>query len=253
VLGSGQDTPFPTGQADGCGPGRRSWDEEIRMTRHESFKRRIRERMSETGERYGAARRTLLAQAGGRPGGRPWVAEPEQTDEAVRAATGRGWDEWCDIVDAWPGHDGGHTAVAAHLVEVHGVAGWWAQTVTLGWERITGRRVRHQMADGTFRADRTRTVTVDHLALREALLDDEARSDLFPGLETELRSKPTAKTLRVRVGPGVAGVHLDPKPGGRVTVSVSHEKLTSPDEVAEWKAWWGDWLDALDEPPTAPG
>jgi hypothetical protein len=33
------------------------------MTRQESFKRRIRARMEKTGEKYGAARRSLIEQA----------------------------------------------------------------------------------------------------------------------------------------------------------------------------------------------
>lgn len=216
------------------------------MTRQESFKRRIRERMARTGERYGAARRSLIEQsADGGP--RRWVADPELGDDALRDATGRGWDEWCDVVDAWPGHGDGHAAVAAHLQAEHGVDGWWAQTITVGWERITGRRLPNQMADGTFTASRSRTVTVDAVAVRAALLDDDERAELFPGLPTELRSKPTTKALRVRVGPGVAVIDLRPRADGRVTVTVAHEKLPSVDDVAEWKAWWGDWLDALDD------
>lgn len=216
------------------------------MTRQESFKRRIRERMARTGERYGAARRSLIDQATG-GGPRRWVSQPELGDDALRQATGRGWDEWCDVIDAWSGHVDGHAAVATHLQEAHDVEGWWAQTITVGWERITGRRLPHQVADGTFTAARTRTVTVDAAAVRAALLDDDERADLFPGLATELRSKPTTKALRVRVGPGVAIIDLQPRPDGRVTVSVAHEKLPSPGDVAEWKAWWGDWLDALDD------
>lgn len=215
------------------------------MTTQESFKRRIRERMSRTGERYGAARRSLIAQSSG--GRRTWVSEPEHTDTAVRDATGRGWDEWCDLIEAWPGHTDGHAAVASHLRSTHSVDGWWSQAVTGGWERITGRRLPNQMADGTFTASRSRTVTVDHAALRAALLDEEDRRDLFPGEVTELRSRPSTKALRVRVGPGTAVIDLAPRPDGRVTVSVAHERLPSIDDLAEWKAWWGDWLEALDE------
>ena len=42
-------------------------------------------------------------------------------DDTLREATGRGWDEWCDIIDAWPGHSDGHTAIATYLHEEHGV------------------------------------------------------------------------------------------------------------------------------------
>jgi uncharacterized protein len=42
--------------------------------------------------------------------------------DAVREATGRGWDEWCDLIDAWKGDKDDHGAVAAFLVEeMHGL------------------------------------------------------------------------------------------------------------------------------------
>ncbi|MGH3668101.1 MAG: hypothetical protein ACRDU7_07410, partial [Acidimicrobiia bacterium] len=128
------------------------------MTRQETFKRRIRQRMEKTGERYGAARRVLVEQSS-TAGGRSWASEPEMADATLREATGRGWDEWCDIIDAWPGHSDGHTAIATFVREEHGVDGWWAQTVTVGYERITGLRLPHQQPDGTFSAGKSSTVT----------------------------------------------------------------------------------------------
>lgn len=175
------------------------------------------------------------------------MAEPEASEEAVLAATGRGWDEWCDIIDAWPGNGEGHTAIAAYLRDELGIDGWWSQSVTLGYERITGRRLRHQQPDGTFTANRTKTVTADPDELRQMLLDDAARSDLFPGLSTELRSRRSAKTVRVAIGPGVALVSFEPRSGGRVTVSISHERLPSSTAAEEWKSYWGQWLAAIDE------
>jgi hypothetical protein len=218
------------------------------MTRQESFKRRVRARMERTGERYGAARRVLVEQAS-RPT-RPRVSEPETSEEALREATGRGWDEWCDLVDAWPGHADGHGAVATWLQEVHDVPGWWAQTVTVGWERITGRRLPHQSPDGTFTANRSRTVVVDADVLRTTLLDASGRDDLFLGVPTELRSRPTSKNVRLAVGPGSAEIAIDPRDDGRVTVTVAHTRLPDPDDVGRWKAWWGDWLEAIDDSST---
>jgi hypothetical protein len=215
------------------------------MTRQASFKRRVRARMAKTGERYGAARRVLIEQAtDGRR--RTWAADPEMTDDAVRTATGRGWDEWCDLLDAWPGHDDGHGAIAAHVQDAHGVAGWWAQTVAVGYERITGRRRRFQQPDGTFTAGKTRTVHADGDALRAMLLDADDRADLFPGLETELRSRPTSRNVRLAIGPGTAELALRPRDDGRVTITVTHARLPAPEDVDTWKAYWSDWLDAVD-------
>jgi hypothetical protein len=55
---------------------------------------------------------------------------PTVDDAKVRAATGRGWDEWCAVVEAWDGDHDDHGAIAAFLVEVHEVPGWWAQTTS---------------------------------------------------------------------------------------------------------------------------
>lgn len=214
------------------------------MTKQESFKQRVRARMATTGERYAAARRVLLEQAE-RRGGRTWHAEPEMPDDSVREATGRGWDEWCDVIEAWPGHVDGHAAVAAWVYEQNDITHWWAQGVTVGWERITGRRLPNQMSDGTFTAGKTKTVRVDAQELRAALLDDDERADLFPGHETTLRSKPTSKSLRIAFEEGTALFTLTPKPDGRTTVNVSHERLPDLDAVSKWKFHWTDWLDAL--------
>ena len=202
--------------------------------------------MEKTGEKYGAARRTLIEQSSG-GGSRTWVSQPEMSDDAVHEATGRGWDEWCDLIDAWPGHTEGHGAIAAYVADTHGVDGWWAQTVTVGYERITGARLPYQLPDGTFTANKSRTVTVDAAALREMLLDDQDRADLFPDQATKLRSKPTSKVLRVGIGPGVAQIAIEPKDDGRTKIVIAHEKLPVAEDVVRWKAYWSDWLDAVDE------
>lgn len=220
------------------------------MTTDEALKKRISERISErmakTGERYSAARQQLVVEHG--PRNRTWVAEPETSNDAVRSATGRGWEEWCDIIDAWPGAKDGHAAVAKHL-ETHydSVSSWWAQGVTVGWERITGRRLPGEMPDGTFTANKSRTIGGDAARLRRMLLDDHTRPALFPGQTTELRSKATAKAIRISVGPGVASFGLTDKGDGRVNITIQHAKLPGTDDVDEWKFYWTEWLDAVDE------
>lgn len=216
------------------------------MTSNESFKRRIRERMARTGEKYGAARRVLLEQATTRDA-HAWASDPGHSETVIRENTGRGWEQWRELIDAWPGHEDGHAAVATWLQEEHGVPGWWAQGVTVGWERITGRRLRHQMADGTFTANRSATITTDVDVLGEMLRDADGRADLFPGLDPELRSRPASKNVRLGVTSGVVEIAITSKDDRRATVHISHTKLASPDEVAHWKAFWTEWLETLDE------
>ncbi|MCB1028758.1 MAG: hypothetical protein KDB24_13465 [Microthrixaceae bacterium] len=218
------------------------------MTSQETFKKRIRARMAKTGERYGAARRALIVDADrptGPAGERVWASEPEHTDEVIRTNTGRGWNEWCDLIDAWPGHVDGHPAVAAWLLSDTDLNGWWSHAVTVGWERITGRRVANQRADGTFEGSKSKTVTVDVVMLRNALFDDEDRADLFPGLATEMRSKPSTKVPRVAFPEGSVLFDLVQLDDGRARITISHGKLDSPEAVDEWKDYWAEWLEAI--------
>lgn len=225
------------------------------MTTQESFKRRIRSRMAKTGERYNAARRALLE-----PGprttttGRGWVAEPESNDELVTAKTGHSWDEWVGLIDSGPGREAGHTAIATWLREEHAVDPWWAQGVTVGYERITGIRLPGQMPDGTFTVSRSRTLPGDIGTTRELVLDDDARAALLPGLRTSLRSAPTSKQLRFELSDdassesaGVLALSINPAKSG-VKLVVTHERLPSVEAADVWKAFWGDWIADLELP-----
>ncbi|HVM19884.1 MAG TPA: DUF4287 domain-containing protein [Egibacteraceae bacterium] len=174
-------------------------------------------------------------------------ADPQLPDASVRENTGRGWDEWRELIDAWPGHGDGHAAVAGWLQTEHGVPGWWAQAVTVGWERITGRRLPHQVADGTFTVNVSATITADADAVRKRLLDDAGRRELFPALDPQLRSRPTSKYVRIGLRDGVAEIAIAPRGDGRCTVTVAHAKLGSPDDVTRWRSFWRDWLKALSE------
>lgn len=189
----------------------------------------------------------LLQQSAPTTATRIWVALPEMSDDAIRVGTGKGWDEWADLIDEFPGRADGHKGIADHVNAQFGIGGWWAQAVTVGYERIAGLRLPHQMADGTFTANKSRTVTVDRPGLRRLLLDDTERSDLFPGMSTELRSRPTAKAIRIAIGPGVAVISLDDAGGARTKIAVQHSRLPDFDDVEQWKFYWSDWLDAIDD------
>ncbi len=220
------------------------------MTTHEAFKKRIRSRMAKTGERYNAARRTLLA--GGPPAGAGgWAAQPTVADGRVRQSTGRGWDDWVGVIDAGPGRAAGHTDIATWLRDAHDVDEWWAQTVTVGYERITGTRLPGQMPDGTFSVSRSRAVDLDPDDVRAALLDDGDRAALLPGLAGVLRSRATAKTLRFDAADAATGAEVGvvafslESSGGRVRFTVTHERLPTAAAAEVWKSYWTDWLDAL--------
>lgn len=179
--------------------------------------------------------------------GAPASAAPELSEERVREGTGRGWPEWVALVDAGPGREASHAAVAAWVHAENDLTWWWAHGVAVGVHRLTGRRVPGQMADGTFAVSRSATLAVDLDAFRAALLREGAWADLLPGVDVVLRSRATSKAPRFALTQdgetlGSVLVSLAPATGGRTRVTVSHEKLTSAGAGERWKTFWSGWL-----------
>lgn len=212
------------------------------MPTQKVFKQRVRARMAKTGEAYTAARHQLLRKAND-PDAIPADAMLV-ADEAMTRATGKGHAEWFAILDAWGATDHTHTEIARWLGETHGTPGWWAQNLTVAYERARGRRAPHQMSDG-FSVSVTRTVAVPPEQALEAFTDEESRAAWLP---VPMHPRPTRARNTARFDwvepPSRVVVSLVPKGDGRTTIAVAHERL--PDAVAgerlkgSWRAWLTD-------------
>ncbi len=62
------------------------------------------------------------------------------SEEAVAAATGKGWAHWFKVLDRFDVKANGHPLAAKHLVAEHRLGPWWAQAVTIRHEWDRGLR-----------------------------------------------------------------------------------------------------------------
>ena len=149
------------------------------MTTDKARKRAVRTRMAKTGERYAAARRHVAvdeapATAPTPPALPPRVADPGMTEAAITTGTGAGWDHWFRLLDGWGGVERSHTDIARFIREEQGVSGWWAQAVTVGYERARGLRAMHQTKRG-FEVSVSRTVAAPPADVWAAFLEPRGR------------------------------------------------------------------------------
>ena len=74
------------------------------------------------------------------------------SSESVREATGRGWEDWLETLDAAGAADWDHKEIVAYLGREHGEAtsSWWRQSITVGYEQARGKRVLGETADTGF-------------------------------------------------------------------------------------------------------
>jgi len=217
------------------------------MTEHRSFKRLVRARMGKTGESYTTARAMILAGPGAEGAGTSEVEMPV-SDDSVRERTGHGWEWWLDELDEWGGIDHDHTEIARHLREEVGVPGWWAQAITVGYERARGMRAVGETKSG-FVAGASKTVAVAVDRLFDEFTDAEARRRWLPKGNMSVRTATRPKGARYDWEDGTARVvaYFESKGEDRSVVTVSHERLGDAEEADRMKAMWRAALSDLKE------
>src|SRR5688500_82470 len=79
------------------------------------------------------------------------------SDESVKAKKGKNWSQWFKLLDKFGGEKKGHKLMAKWLGDEHGITAWWAQTVTVQYERARGIRKVNERGKG-FALSVSRTV-----------------------------------------------------------------------------------------------
>jgi hypothetical protein len=218
------------------------------MTKHKSFKRLVRTRMEKTGESYTAARASLLA-----------ADEPKEpkarrervlatSDEAIRARTGRGWEEWFDLLDEWGAPERSHREIARWVAEQQGVEqlAWNAQAVASSYERARGLRAVGEHPEG-FTLTASRTVAVPVERLYDAFVDEALRERWLSEGQLHERTATRPRSARFDWGDGKTRVHVTflAKGKERSTAAVAHTRLAGAKERERMKAWWRERLNTL--------
>jgi hypothetical protein len=166
------------------------------------------------------------------------------SDEAVRAKTGRTWGEWFRVLDKAGAKKMAHRDIADLLYSKHKLPGWWAQMVTVGYERARGLRRIHETASG-FSMNRSRTLTVPLGRLYAAWAEKKLRERWLREKFT-LRKQTRNKSLRIAWHDGTSlEVLFYPRGAGKSVVTIQQRKLASAKAVAAQKSYWGGKLDRL--------
>jgi uncharacterized protein YndB with AHSA1/START domain len=218
------------------------------MTRQRSFKLLVRTRMEKTGESYTAARAQLL-KAAQEPAdeGKPPLPT---SDESIRERTGRGWEEWFDLLDEWGAADKTHREIARWVAEQQGLVplAWNVQAVVGAYERARRGRSVGEHPDG-FRVSATRTVAVPVADLYEAFVDPAVRDRWLPDGKLRERTATKPRSARFDWGDDGTRVHLTfaAKGPAKSTMALSHERLADAAERDRMKAYWRERTAALKE------
>ena len=219
------------------------------MPKHKDLKRLVRSRMHKTGESYTTAR-ALITRAKSRPStARPnpdYAALAGMSDAAIRARTGKTWAEWVRVLDAIDATKMAHRDIAAHVREEYGLGGWWAQGVTVGYERVRGLREKGQRRGGAYEASKAKTLPVTAEVAFAAFANAAVREKWLPA-EAVVRKATAPRSVRM-TWPDRTSVEVSIiAKGDRCSVGLQHTSLASKADRAARKAYWTERLAALQE------
>lgn len=203
-----------------------------------------------------------------RPAGRLRV--PRRSDareELVRERTGRTRAAWFAVLDAFDARTHGHSASAAHLRDAHGVPPWWAQALTVEYERTRG--IRSPAGDDRgFECTVQRALGVPVERLWEAFADPEQVSAWIGARHrhrlrerSRWRDDLGARGAFVRIVEGrfvrftwnhpercprsAVDVEFRSRGEGRSIVKVTHWAIGSAEEREDLRAHWSWALDSM--------
>jgi len=165
------------------------------------------------------------------------------SDAAVKAKTGRTWSQWFTLLDKAGAAKMTHKAIAELIATRHKIPGWWAQMVTVGYERARGVRKVNETLTG-FRTSISRTLDAGVDAAFDAWDNAKTRA-AFLKEAVNVSTRNPGKNLRFTWKVGRVEVRFVVKGPKKTQVTVDHEGLKSAADVGKVRAQWSAAMDKL--------
>jgi hypothetical protein len=225
------------------------------MPANKDFKRLVRGRMRKTGEAYTTARAYLLKQkprpavpSTRSPAPADYAKLAGRSDAILKERTGCTWERWVKALDRAKAYTWPHREIAKYVQEKYKTPGWWAQTVTVGYERIKGLRVVGQRRDGSFEANKSKTFPVPLTRLYDAFHNARTRARWLPGVDLTIRTAKPRKSMRI-TWPDKTSLEVGflSKGADKSQVALQHGKLPDKASATRVKQYWAERLQRLKE------
>lgn len=169
------------------------------------------------------------------------------SEQAVLGATGRERKQWFELLDAWGAATRAHRDIAAWLRSNHNIENWWAQTLTVDYERARGLRRPGAKRDGTFSMTASVTVEVSAKRAFAAFVGTKLRQRWLPGTTMRERTSKPGRSARFDWKDGSTRVNIGFTAKGtrKSQIALQHERLPNAKAAKNMKTFWRNHLNAL--------
>lgn len=151
------------------------------------------------------------------------------SSESLRGATGQGWEEWLEVLDAAGAADLSHTEIVAYLEreDRESTSGWWRQSIAVGYEQARGKRALGETRDRGFQVGVQRSVAATAAEAWELII---SRPDLWlgEGACVTFTEGERYQVSPANGAPGAGGEIRVVKPGDRLRLTWQPEGWPAP-------------------------
>jgi hypothetical protein len=186
-----------------------------------------------------------------------------KSDEAVKKATGKTWDEWVGLLNSKGAKEMLHKDIARLIHEKGYIKkpkswpagrsfneGWWCQSVTVGYEQKIGRRVAGQTSKGNFSTTVNRTLSgeLDRVLKQweEITKEEKGFNDIEIKALPRISSTEKWRYWKVDLADGSKiNVNIGEKENGKISFSLTHYKLPDKKALVEWRKHWKEFLEKV--------
>ena len=173
------------------------------------------------------------------------AVQPPVSNAAAKKRTGRDWAEWCALLDKEGAEKLSHREIARLIHEKYHGGDWWSQMITVGYERLRGRREVNQRTGG-FAVSASKTIAATAADAFAAWTNARRRARWLAGVKLTVRTTTAPTSIHLACDEGSAiEVRIKAKGRARCLVAVDHTGLADARQVAERRTCWTEMLAGL--------
>jgi hypothetical protein len=160
--------------------------------------------------------------------------KPTMTGAAIKAKTGKDWEQWFAALDRAGAAKKDHKAIAALIAGKMGAGDWFGQMIAVSYERARGIRAMNQKCDGEFSVSVSKVMNVPLPRLFKAA----TAGGWFPKSGFQETSKTPEKYWRGKWKAGQITFAFYAKGADKAQITVDSGKLADQEAVEQERALW---------------
>jgi len=163
------------------------------------------------------------------------------SDDAVKAKTGKKWDEWFKLLDKAGARMMDHGEIARYIGREFELTPWWAQSICVGYEQDRGIRQKRQRGTA-YSMDRAKTLAAPLAEVWAAWQEKDTRERWLPDAAFEVRKTVPHKAMHLDWPGGSRVRAVFSEKNGKTKLVVTHARLEQTADATSMHVYWSDAL-----------